>query len=297
MPLAVPVRRVAPLPLPDRHLALFERFVAFFCDVFNEPQPLKDVPCRDSYKEYVPRYYRGTFTGVRGGLNRKHLKWFRRLAPVLSLPEGSTVVDWGGGYGLDSIFLAACGYKVVFYEITLNHIAICEHLKMRFEASLGQPLDIRCILADAAGDEPFGEVDAIILDEVAHHIEPVEDLFAKAARLLKPGRALFLLEPNFWNPVTQAYFLKVRGFKTVLTLTDETTGKPYLYGNEHIRPSHVWSRLARKNGFHLVATEAVVPWGLRRVRDMHSRLRALAERAPGVRHLLASHLTFVFIRS
>ena len=296
MPLAVPARRRSPLPPSDPRFDLFTKFVAFFCDFFSRPEPLADVPCRDSYKEYVPRYYRGVFTGVRG-VNRRHLQWFRRLSPVLSLAPGSTIVDWGGGYGLDSIFLAACGYKVVFYELTLSHIAICEHLKAQFEAETGLTLDLRCILKDGAGDEPFGEVDAVMLDEVAHHVEPVEELFAKARSVLKPGGALFLLEPNFWNPLTQAYFFRVRGFRTVLELVDERTGKPYLYGNEHIRPVHVWTRISRRAGFHLAATEAVVPWRMRTARQMRTWWRRAAEHVPGIRHLLASHFTFVFIRS
>lgn len=284
----LPVRRPE---TPDPDFEAFGRFIDFFCDAFGRSDLLAGVACEDSFKEYVPRYFSKLFgKGVRR-MDKRHLKWFHRLEPVLRLPRGSTILDFGGGYGVDSIFLASLGYKVIFYEITINHIAICQRFKSLWEEQFA-PLQLRSILASREGGEPFGHVDAVLFDEVAHHIEPVEIAFQKCADTLKPGGHVFLMEPNFMSLPTQAYFFKVRGFETVLTKRDEETGREYLYGNEHIRPSFTWNRIARRAGFELVSEHHVVPYVMESYDSMRGAVRALAEKLPVLRKALSSHITF-----
>ena len=55
--------------------------------------------------------------------------------------------------------------------------------------------------------------DEVLLDEVALHIEPPQQLFVHCVRLLRPGGTLFLLEPNPWHLLTQAFFLCARDLK------------------------------------------------------------------------------------
>src|SRR5207248_2083255 len=142
--------------------------------------------------------------------------------------------DFGGGYGLDSIFLASLGYRVIFCEITRNHIAVAKHLRSAWEKA-HSPLSFEAVLKDPSERgfveqlAAFGRIDAILLDEVAHHIEPAESVFAACARALRPGGRVFLLEPNFFSPLSQAYFFKVRGFKTTLWMRD-SSGDWFLYG-------------------------------------------------------------------
>jgi SAM-dependent methyltransferase len=140
-----------------------------------------------------------------------------------------------------------------------------------------------------------GTVDAAYLDEVAHHIEPPSRAFEDCARFVRPGGDLFLLEPNFTSPVVQAYFFKVRGFRTVTEQLDERTGVWEPYGNEHIRPLPRWKRIARDAGFEPVEETWLVPFGLKDATRV-SRLRKLAEKAPLVRNLLATHVTCRFRR-
>jgi len=277
----------------DADLQAFSEFVGFFCAEFSRPGFLDGVACRQSFREYVPKYFARTFgPGVRP-MDHRHFKWFRRLRSLLTLPKGSTIVDYGGGYGMDSIFLASRGYKVILYEITLNHIAIAEQFAARWRQERGA-IEFRSILRDRRGPEPFGDVDAILLDEVAHHIEPVQGLFAKAATILRPGGRLFLLEPNAWSPVSQAYFLRVRGLKTVIEMTDEETGERYLYGNEHIRVPSKWNRIAKRAGFDLERREHVVPFGMTSESRLHSPLRRMVEATRGLRSVVATHVTSVY---
>ena len=276
----------------DATFAAFERFSAFFCELFSRPGFLEGAACRDSYKEYVPQYYGNVFGKGLNPLSPRHLKWFRRLTPLFALPRGSSILDCGGGYGVDSIFLASLGYNIVFYEITPHHIGVARWLAERFGERFGT-LPIRFVLAGKDAT-PTG-LDAVLLNEVAHHIEPAQRVFDMSAAMLRPGGHLFLLEPNFFCPLIQAFFFRVRGFRTVVLTLNEETGEEYLQGNEHIRPIFVWNRHARAAGFSLSAAEYVIPWFMRGFSPNPSCLRAALEHTPLVRDLIASHVTLHYV--
>lgn len=267
--------------------AAFERFVSFFKQLFAQPGLLADANCRQSYKGYVVNYYREMFGPTSSPGSPRHVRWYRRLTPLLALPRGSRILDYGGGYGMDSIFLASVGYEVVFYELTPHHIAIARWFADRFGAAFGK-LPVRYSLV-GVDREPAG-LDAVFADEVAHHIEPAQRVFDDAARMLRAGGHFHLLEPNYLNPMTQAFFLKGRGFRTTTWRIDETTGKRYLYGNEHIRPIWTWNRFAREAGLTLQDIQYVSPWYSGPKLDAPLSQAHGAERLPLARAIAASHV-------
>ncbi len=279
------------IQLPSDEFARFQRFVAFLCVLFSEPDPLASADCRASFKKYVPHYYRDWFGPGVNRLTSRHLKWFRRLSPVFALPRGSSLLDFGGGYGLDSIFLASLGYQVTFYEISIHHIAVAKAIAARYAEYVG-PLDITFV---HARKEPLPTgLDAVLLDEVAHHIEPVEDVFDTAARMLRPGGSLFLLEPNFLSAPVQIHFFRVRGFKVVGLQWDIETGEARPLGREHIRLTSDWVARAGRFGFRLLGTNYVVPWLMRSARP--SPIRHMVEQFPLLRDLTATHVTMHFAK-
>ena len=278
----------------DERFEVLRQFVRFFCKVFSEKAPLENVACRQSYKDYVPRYYRGLLPPGLENPTSAHVKWFRRLEPIFSLPSGSSILDYGGGYGVDTIFLAALGYDMTFYEITPHHIAIAKALAARYEAQFG-PLKIRFV--NARTDPLPQNLDAVSLNEVAHHIEPAETAFNMAAKMLRPGGTLFLLEPNFMCLPVQIYFLRVRGFTVVTTVKDEETGAEFQLGNEHIRLISDWTAKARRAGFLPGMRTYIIPWAARPDRPEASPLRRALENMPGARNLLASHVTMQFLKA
>lgn len=269
----------------------FKKFVLFFSELFSKPGFLDDVACRDSYKEYVPNYYGQIFGPSIKEIRPRHLKWFRRLAPIFALPRGSTIVDYGGGYGLDSIFLASLGYNMVFYEITAHHIAIAQSLAAKFSERF-HPLSIQFVLA-GEHEEP-SNVDVVLFNEVAHHIEPVQQVFRTAAKMLGSNGYLYLLEPNYLCLPVQAYFFKVRGFDTVQKRVDEKTGQQYLWGNENIRLVSTWTRHAQAEGLTLREAHYVIPWFMHDEQFQPSRFRQYLEKMPITRHLLASHVMLCY---
>lgn len=271
----------------EQHFDSFKKFVLFFSELFSTPGFMDDVPCRESYKQYLPQYYSNIFGPSIKEIKPRHLKWFRSLSPMFSLPKGATIVDYGGGYGLDSIFLASLGYHMVFCEITPHHIAIAQSLSKKFSDQF-HPIQMTFVLA--VKDEAPSGVDAVFLNEVAHHIEPVQQVFTAAAKMLRPGGHLYLLEPNYLCPAVQAFFFKVRGFNTIQQRTDEQTGQPYLWGNENIRLVSTWNRHARDEGLKPCSVDYVIPWYLRGEAFRPSGLRQQLEKLPVSKHFLASHV-------
>lgn len=265
----------------------FSRFVDFWLEVFSRDALLQNVACAQSFKDYVPQYYSRMFGSDVKSVSSRHLKWLRRMEPLLSLPQGSTIVDFGGGYGLDSIFFASLGYSVIFYELTVNHIAIAGFFRDLWQDRFG-PVRMKTVLA---GENAQFEADAVFLDEVAHHVEPPEKAFRQASLMLHKGGHLFLLEPNYLSIPTQLYFFKARGFKTVITQVDPKTHEPVLYGNEHIRPSTSWNRIARHAGFQLLKAHYIIPWLMTDKKTVRFSTRGFLEKIPVVQHLLASHIT------
>jgi SAM-dependent methyltransferase len=232
-----------------------------------------------------------TFGSGVEGPTPQHVRWYRRMAPLFSLPRGSSILDYGGGYGIDAIFLAALGYDVLLYEVTPNQLAIARAFQERFAEREGK-LAIRYV--HAGHDEMPRDLDAVMLKEAAHHIEPVQPAFDNAAAMLRRGGYLYLLEPNFLNPGIQATFFRVRGFKTVERRVDDETGQKFLVGNEHIRTVAAWTRHARAAGLAPQAIEYYIPWPGKAPRPS-SWQRAL-DRVPVNRHLLGSHVTMTFTK-
>lgn len=271
--------------------AAFERFSRYFCQVFTQPELLDGAECRQSFKDYIPRFYSRLFGTDIDPLSPRHVKWYRRLAPLWTLPRNFRILDFGGGYGMDTIFLASLGYEVFFYEISLHHIGAARWFVERFSEKFG-PLAVHFVLAGKDPDPH--DLDAIFVNEVAHHVEPAQRVFDTAAAMLRPGGHLFLLESNFFCPVTQAFYLKIRGFHTVETRVNQETGEEYQWGNEHIRPIVAWNRLARIAGFCPNGADFIIPWFLRR--PTPSRLRLGLEHLPLARNVLAPCVTLDYLK-
>lgn len=279
----------------DPDLQAFSEFVSFFRVAGARPGFLEQVACNDQVRASVPRHFRRVFGADTGVLAIPQFRWFRRLQPLLRLPRGSTILDYGSGYGLDSVFLASRGYSVVLFENTLSQLAVAEHFARRWHTERGA-IDFRSILRDRSGFEPFGHVDAVLLDEIAHQVEPVESVFAKCATILERGGRVFLLEPNGSNPRVQAYYLRRRGLRLTLWRTDDATGERILSGNGHIRLPSVWNRIARRCGFQLERQEHVVPFALSSERALRSPLRKVVETTRGLRSLVATDVVSVYRR-
>jgi SAM-dependent methyltransferase len=274
--------------------AVYVLVMRFFCELYSRSEALSrmldKVNCQQSSKNFVSYKYKEIFGDVADPPTPRHVRWYRRMMPLLSLPRGAKVLDYGGGYGIDALFLAALGYVVFLYELTPGHLAIARAFTERFAETYG-PIAIHPV--HAGHDEAPNDLDAVMIKEAAHHIEPLQPAFDAAARMLRPGGQLFLLEPNFLNPAIQLHFFRVRGFKTV-TRSVDNLGNVTLSGNERIRTVSGWTRHAHAAGFLPCETRYYIPWP-GSSSDLVNWQNWL-EQAPGLRHLLGSHVTIRYMR-
>lgn len=239
---------------------------AMLHELLTGPAPLQGLPIRPGMRQAVVSHYRGLFGAGGPGPNEQHRRWLYRLEPVRTLPPGSTVLDLGGGWGLDSLFLAALGMRVVFYQRGLSEIAVLEHLASSLEPLVGN-LPVTAVRADRDGDVPFGQVDAVLVDERAR-LEP------------SPG------EPAHPTPgaiLSRAVSI-VRRHGHVFVLAK---GGPGRTG----RTLRRWRAAARANALFDVRSRVVCArW--------HDRTSfcGLVEAAPGFRGLLGTDVAFDLVR-
>ncbi|MCE5203191.1 MAG: class I SAM-dependent methyltransferase [Actinomycetia bacterium] len=108
-----------------------------------------------------------------------------RLAPVLG--AGGRVLDVGGGTGM----LAALLANVAACDVTVldSSAAMLRHAQGSHGVSV--------VLGDAAA-MPFEDAafDAVIAVDALHHMSRQSDVAAQIARVLRPGGAVFIAEPD-----------------------------------------------------------------------------------------------------
>jgi 2-polyprenyl-3-methyl-5-hydroxy-6-metoxy-1,4-benzoquinol methylase len=279
----------------ETHIKLeeFIRFISFFTDVFKDPQLFEGTEVPENQREYFFSYNSTLFGPSSMIMGAKHVKWYRRIQPILSLPPKSVILDFGGGFGLDSIFLASCGYKVIFMELFEHKQLICKHLSELWCTRHGE-IDITTVSSEEPHHD-LGVIDAVFLNEVAHHIEPPSTAFNKCYELMHPGSRLFLLEPNFFNPLVQALFFKTRGFKTTIRSYDPYAGVFRVFGNEKIRPCFLWDAIAKNSGLTVVKRTYVCGHLLSGLSSLDARWIHALESLPVIRDILSSHITSEYL--
>lgn len=110
----------------------------------------------------------------------------QRLAELLALPEGGSLLDIGGGTGRIAQFLAPRAGLCVVADVSQP--------MLRFA---GRKAGIRALRAASEG-LPFGEAsfERIIMVDALHHVESAPQTARELWRALKPGGRLLIQEPD-----------------------------------------------------------------------------------------------------
>jgi 2-polyprenyl-3-methyl-5-hydroxy-6-metoxy-1,4-benzoquinol methylase len=118
---------------------------------------------------------------------------FDRLVQVLKPPGDSLILDAGCGPGYHSIRLARRGFRVTAIDFSESILPLAEE-NVR-AAGLAERISFRRedLLHLSFADKQF---DYILCWGVAMHIPEAERALSELARVLKPGGALILSEPN-----------------------------------------------------------------------------------------------------
>jgi SAM-dependent methyltransferase len=142
-----------------------------------------------------------------------NLAYLKRVAPravdfinqaerfVANSDRRPRCLELGCGNGWVSWLLAEAGFEVWMCDFEANSLATGMHLEHpRIGAGKRFVTDARFA--------PFesGSIDVVVLKEFAHHVEDYRGLFREAARVLRPGGTLAMMEPtrSVWQSIREA---------------------------------------------------------------------------------------------
>jgi SAM-dependent methyltransferase len=188
-------------------------------------------------------------------LNNKKMYLFRKayfqqrleyIAGMINDREAD-IWDCGCGYGTTGFFLALNGFKI--YGTTIEYYIDLINERQKFWGKYGDishfVIDYKNIFKDPP---PPWSYDYIILQDVLHHLEPLDDALSILHDSLKPGGKLICVEENGNNIIQSLKLFLRRGNKRIITIKDHQTGEEILLGNENIRSLSKWMKEFKKHG-------------------------------------------------
>ncbi len=116
-----------------------------------------------------------------------------KLAELLDLPEGGTLLDVGGGTGRLSQFFATQETKVFLVDLSDKMLA----------ESLQKDLLIPACSHSEFLPFPSGSFDRIIMVDALHHVCDQGQTIRELWRVTKPGGRIVIEEPDIHHPVVK----------------------------------------------------------------------------------------------
>jgi SAM-dependent methyltransferase len=104
---------------------------------------------------------------------------------------GLTIADVGSAAGVSAALFAAQGAKVLGIEIAPELVAQAKNLWRDY----AERIDFTVGDAESL-DLPDASLDAVFFGGVLHHIPQLDQVYAEAYRVLRPGGKLVAIEPN-----------------------------------------------------------------------------------------------------
>lgn len=187
-------------------------------------------------------------------LNNKSLYLFRKLYFRQRLEyiaraignKDAAIWDCGCGYGTTGFFLVLNGFRV--YGTTIEYYIDLIGERKKFWEKHGDIsrfiIEYKNIFKDPPAPESY---DYIILQDVLHHLEPLDDALRILHDSLKPGGRLVCVEENGSNLIQSLKLFFKRGNRRIITIKDHQTGEEILLGNENIRSLSKWKNELKKH--------------------------------------------------
>jgi len=159
--------------------------------------------------------------------------------------KNDKILDIGCGYGTTGIFLALNGYSVCgttleyYYEQISKRIDFWKNygdtslFTVKYENLFDSP-------------PPISNYNIIILQDVLHHLEPLEKAINIINNALTKNSKLIICEENGNNILNNFRLYIKRGNKKIINIYDEKLKKNILLGNENIKDIDTWGKVFNK---------------------------------------------------
>lgn len=197
--------------------------------------------------KYLQGYYR--FGNIDSRFLFRKSYYCQRLQFVADQLKDTKLRIWdcGCGYGTTGFFLALNGFKV--FGTTIEYYFKEINDRRNYWEKYGDINGFDAKYLNLFDNPPAaGTFDAIILQDVLHHLEPIDKALDILLNALSPNGKLIVCEENGNNLINSLKLFARRGNKRIITIKDEVEGKEILLGNENIRPLNRWKQLfAEKN--------------------------------------------------
>ena len=143
---------------------------------------------------------------IRGDESKEkaQLQLIEHLAQLADVKSGWDVLDIGCGMGASSLHLAKT-YCANATGITISQVQV----EIARQAAMNARLDVKFLLMDAEAMDFQNQFDLIWCVESISHFERLEEFFASAARLLKPGGTFAIID---WFQKTDLTPFEIRRF-------------------------------------------------------------------------------------
>lgn len=157
------------------------------------------------------------------------------------------VWDCGCGYGTTALFLALNGYQV--FGTTLEFYFAEIEKRKAWWSRHGEVSSFQHRYEDLFEADYTQAFDAVIVQDVLHHVEPISEGLQRLHASLRSGGRLIVVEENGANLIQNLKLIKQRGFKKTISVYDERLKRTVLLGNENIRSLAQWRLLLGNAGF------------------------------------------------
>jgi 2-polyprenyl-3-methyl-5-hydroxy-6-metoxy-1,4-benzoquinol methylase len=155
------------------------------------------------YKRLCHILWEGISIDRRGGIsgrmrNVDEYFWWNYVEQHLGDLTGKTLVDFGCGYGVNSLVLALAGAKVIGYDNDETRVGFANYNLQQLRQG-GKIVDAQFHVGDLnekLNDIEDASVDYAFCQQVIEHIKNYEVILNEMARILKPGGKVYLSTPN-----------------------------------------------------------------------------------------------------
>jgi 2-polyprenyl-3-methyl-5-hydroxy-6-metoxy-1,4-benzoquinol methylase len=172
------------------------------------------TPRQQREREFYNQYSKG-YCDTRVNLDPitspEHRPWnsywhFFRLVRDRYRP-GARLLDFGCGWGSNTILFAKAGYEVDGFDIAENNLAVARDLAEQHEVADRVRLSLQMAEQLEYPDESFDVVAGV---DILHHVQ-LEPALRECRRVLKPGGVAFFREPiaNFlFDPIRNTWLMR-----------------------------------------------------------------------------------------